>query len=257
MERLLDGGRLHSLTLISGLRRSVQTPNFHSPHCVLFQFPRGAGGKTFTNCLGFSRHSMFQRCESAQWTYDQKWDWVQAQFNEAIVKQQWRDLGMGTRVFTGCSPNNLYEWMSHDTASQLYSQLNWASDFCEITHGTQHFFILCHTAEELRFLRNSWPNSQSIKMINAHHGIICSTKPRNQSMLPQDCSLEVLCDGIEQESRLAQADFELDGSTLVSQDQFLDQLETLYNSLQFDDWNQCRPLASRYWKAWQWVTDKI
>ena len=237
--------------------RFVQTPNFNSSYCILFQFPRGAGGKTFINCLGFSRYAMFQLCESVHWTYDEKWDWVQTQFTEAVIKQQWRDLGMGTRVFTGCSPNNLYAWMSHDTAAQLYSQLNWSSDFCEVTHNTQHFFILCHTAEELQFLRNSWPNSQSIKMINAHQGVLGSTKPRNQSMLPQDCSLEVLCDGIEQESRLAQADFELDGSTLLSQDQFLDQIQTLYHSLEFNDWDQCRYLSARYWKAWQWVTDKI
>lgn len=230
-------------------------PDFDTDQCVLVMFPRGAGGKLWTNCLGFSTHALFQHSPSVDWTYEQKWQWCKQQFEHTVDSRQWSDLNMTTFSFTGTATTSFTDAWSLSTLASFYKRIQWDPSFCAITRGSKRFFITCHTADQLHFLQSQWPNATSVKMIRAREGLFSTSKPRVREFYPHECALDLFCDGIEEDEMRAQSNFTLNGSAITHQSTFLADLHRLYISLNLYDWSTAQPWCSKFYRTWDRVTD--
>jgi hypothetical protein len=205
---------------------------------IIFNFPAGAGGKMLQNCVGLSRHCVLNKAEYINWQinfpepishvfYDQKLQWILQTVPAPADVKNWLAFemdkddpcGIGLFDFRKASP------VSNPDIYALPKQNLWIT-------------LTVHNFAATKYYKSYWPTMKHVCLVN-NERFSRSNLPKKNAKLNYDSDWATLGrtpDG---------SGFEFDVDTTIHDtNKFLDQVEKLYEYLEFDDFQ--RDLISVY-----------
>ena len=205
---------------------------------IIFNFPAGAGGKMLQNCVGLSRHCVLMKLEYAQWQlaysgnidnefYQQKLNWSLQTLPTKDKINQWYRYEHGEKTLYGIdySGFNAHVPIPNAEIYQLAEHNLWSTVTVHNFGATEHY---CYY----------WPNIKYVSLINNK---IFAKK----SLFLKNPNLKFDNDWENLGHTPSGIGFKFDiDNTIYDTNKFLDQVEKLYEYLEFDDFQ--RDLISVY-----------
>ena len=205
---------------------------------IIFNFPAGAGGKMLQNCVGLSRHCVLNKVEYINWQinfsksisqafYQQKLQWILQTVPTPVDVKNWLAFemdkddpcGIGLFDFRKAQP------VSNPDVYTLAKQNLWIT-------------LTVHNFAAAEYYKSYWPTMKHVCLVN-NEQFSKSNLPKKNTEINYDSDWATLgCtpNGLGFE-------FDVD-NTIYDTNKFLDQVEKLYEYLEFDDFQ--RDLISAY-----------
>jgi hypothetical protein len=196
---------------------------------IIFNYPAGGGGKMLQNCVGLSRHCVLTKLEYALWQlthvgdfdhnfYQQKLMWVLATLPTKDEMIHWVGYELGETLLYGI---NFLEFNKHIPVpnKEIYKLADvklWSTVTVHNFGAVEHYI-------------NYWPTVKHVCLVN-NEKFSKSNLPKKNTELNYDSDWATLG---RTPSGLA-FEFDVD-NTIYNTNKFLDQVEKLYEYLEFDD----------------------
>jgi len=205
---------------------------------IIFNFPAGAGGKMLQNCVSLSKHCVLTKLEYALWQlkyvgdfdpnfYQQKLGWVLATLPTKDEMIHWLEYELGETLLYGI---NFLEFNKHIPVPN--------KEIYKLADKKLWSTVTVHNFGAVEHYINYWPNIKHVSLINNK---IFAKK----SLLLKNPNLKFDNDWENLGPAPGGVGFEFDvDNTIYDTNKFLDQVEKLYEYLEFDDFQ--RDLISAY-----------
>ena len=205
---------------------------------IIFNFPAGAGGKMLQNCVSLSRHCVLTKLEYALWQltyvggfdhnfYQQKLGWVLATLPTKDKMIHWLEYELGETLLYGI---NFLEFNKHIPVPN--------KEIYKLADKKLWSTVTVHNFGAVEHYINYWPNIKHVSLINNK---IFAKK----SLFLKNPNLKFDNDWENLGHTPSGVGFEFDvDNTIYDTNKFLDQVEKLYEYLEFDDFQ--RDLISAY-----------
>ena len=205
---------------------------------IIFNFPAGAGGKMLQNCVSLSRHCVLTKLEYALWQlkyvgdfdpnfYQQKLGWVLATLPTKDKMIHWLEYELGETLLYGI---NFLEFNKHIPVPN--------KEIYKLADKKLWSTVTVHNFGAVEHYINYWPNIKYVSLINNK---IFAKK----SLFLKNPNLKFDNDWATLGRTPIGTGFEFDvDNTIYDTNKFLDQVEKLYEYLEFDDFQ--RDLISAY-----------
>ena len=205
---------------------------------IIFNFPAGAGGKMLQNCVSLSRHCVLTKLEYALWQltyvggfdhnfYQQKLGWVLATLPTKDKMIHWLEYELGETLLYGI---NFLEFNKHIPVPN--------KEIYKLADKKLWSTVTVHNFGAVEHYINYWPNIKHVSLINNK---IFAKK----SLFLKNPNLKFDNDWENLGHTPGGVGFKFDiDNTIYDTNKFLDQVEKLYEYLEFDDFQ--RDLISAY-----------
>ena len=205
---------------------------------IIFNFPAGAGGKMLQNCVSLSRHCVLTKLEYALWQlkyvgdfdpnfYQQKLGWVLATLPTKDEMIHWLEYELGETLLYGI---NFLEFNKHIPVPN--------KEIYKLADKKLWSTVTVHNFGAVEHYINYWPNIKYVSLINNK---IFAKK----SLFLKNPNLKFDNDWENLGHTPSGIGFKFDiDNTIYDTNKFLDQVEKLYEYLEFDDFQ--RDLISVY-----------
>jgi len=209
---------------------------------IIFNFPAGGGGKMLQNCVGLSRHCALNKAEYMNWQinfpepisqifYQQKLQWILKTIPPAEQMKNWLAFEMDKEDPCGIG---LFDFrkpipVTNPDIYKLAAQEIW----CTLT---------VHNFAAAVYYKSYWPITKHVCLVNSEL-FSKNTLPKKNAELTYDSDWEKLG---RTPSGLG-FEFDID-NTIYHPNKFLDQVEKLYEYLEFDDFQP--DLISAYYSKY-------
>ena len=205
---------------------------------IIFNFPAGAGGKMLQNCVSLSRHCVLTKLEYALWQlkyvgdfdpnfYQQKLGWVLATLPTKDEMIHWLEYELGETLLYGI---NFLEFNKHIPVPN--------KEIYKLADKKLWSTVTVHNFGAVEHYINYWPNIKYVSLINNK---IFAKK----SLFLKNPNLKFDNDWENLGHTPSGIGFKFDiDNTIYDTNKFLDQVEKLYEYLEFDDFQ--RDLISAY-----------
>ena len=205
---------------------------------IIFNFPAGAGGKMLQNCVSLSRHCVLTKLEYALWQlkyvgdfdhnfYQQKLGWVLATLPTKDEMIHWVEYELGETLLYGI---NFLEFNKHIPVPN--------KEIYKLADKKLWSTVTVHNFGAVEHYINYWPNIKHVSLINNK---IFAKK----SLFLKNPNLKFDNDWENLGHTPGGVGFKFDiDNTIYDTNKFLDQVEKLYEYLEFDDFQ--RDLISAY-----------
>ena len=207
---------------------------------IIFNFPAGAGGKMLQNCVGLSRHCVLNKLEYAQWQ-------LNAKVNQSFYKQKllWILKTLPTK-------NNIHKWLSYEFGELEIYGINFLGFNKHVPIPNKVIYKLAdkklwstvtlHNFAASEHYVNYWPTVKHVSLVkNKIFG--------QKSLFLKNPDLKFDNDWATLGRTPNGLGFEFDvDNTIYNTNKFLDQVEKLYEYLEFDDFQP--DLISAYYSKY-------
>ena len=209
---------------------------------IIFNFPAGAGGKMLQNCVSLSRHCVLTKLEYALWQlkyvgdfdpnfYQQKLGWVLATLPTKDEMIHWLEYELGETLLYGI---NFLEFNKHIPVPN--------KEIYKLADKKLWSTVTVHNFGAVEHYINYWPNIKYVSLINNK---IFAKK----SLFLKNPNLKFDNDWENLGHTPSGVGFKFDiDNTIYDTNKFLDQVEKLYEYLEFDDFQ--RDLISAYYSKY-------
>ena len=209
---------------------------------IIFNFPAGAGGKMLQNCVSLSRHCVLTKLEYALWQlkyvgdfdpnfYQQKLGWVLATLPTKDEMIHWLEYELGETLLYGI---NFLEFNKHIPVPN--------KEIYKLADKKLWSTVTVHNFGAVEHYINYWPNIKYVSLINNK---IFAKK----SLFLKNPNLKFDNDWENLGHTPSGIGFKFDiDNTIYDTNKFLDQVEKLYEYLEFDDFQ--RDLISAYYSKY-------
>ena len=209
---------------------------------IIFNFPAGAGGKMLQNCVSLSRHCVLTKLEYALWQlkyvgdfdpnfYQQKLGWVLATLPTKDEMIHWLEYELGETLLYGI---NFLEFNKHIPVPN--------KEIYKLADKKLWSTVTVHNFGAVEHYINYWPNIKYVSLINNK---IFAKK----SLFLKNPNLTFDSDWENLGHTPSGVGFKFDiDNTIYDTNKFLDQVEKLYEYLEFDDFQ--RDLISAYYSKY-------
>ena len=209
---------------------------------IIFNFPAGAGGKMLQNCVSLSRHCVLTKLEYALWQlkyvgdfdpnfYQQKLGWVLETLPTKDEMIHWVGYELGETLLYGI---NFLEFNKHIPVPN--------KEIYKLADKKLWSTVTVHNFGAVEHYINYWPNIKYVSLINNK---IFAKK----SLFLKNPNLKFDNDWENLGHTPSGIGFKFDiDNTIYDTNKFLDQVEKLYEYLEFDDFQ--RDLISAYYSKY-------
>ena len=209
---------------------------------IIFNFPAGAGGKMLQNCVSLSKHCVLTKLEYALWQltyvgdfdhnfYQQKLGWVLATLPTKDEMINWLGYELGETLLYGI---NFLEFNKHIPVPN--------KEIYKLADKKLWSTVTVHNFGAVEHYINYWPNIKYVSLINNK---IFAKK----SLFLKNPNLKFDNDWENLGHTPSGVGFKFDiDNTIYDTNKFLDQVEKLYEYLEFDDFQ--RDLISAYYSKY-------
>ena len=209
---------------------------------IIFNFPAGGGGKMLQNCVSLSRHCVLTKLEYALWQlkyvgdfdpnfYQQKLGWVLATLPTKDKMIHWLEYELGETLLYGI---NFLEFNKHIPVPN--------KEIYKLADKKLWSTVTVHNFGAVEHYINYWPNIKHVSLINNK---IFAKK----SLFLKNPNLTFDSDWENLGHTPSGVGFKFDiDNTIYDTNKFLDQVEKLYEYLEFDDFQ--RDLISAYYSKY-------
>ena len=205
---------------------------------IIFNFPAGAGGKMLQNCVSLSRHCVLTKLEYALWQLKYVGD-----FDHNFYQQK-----LGWVLETLPTKDEMIHWVGYELGETLLYGINFLEFNKHIPVPNKEIYKLAdkklwstvtvHNFGAVEHYINYWPNIKYVSLINNK---IFAKK----SLFLKNPNLKFDNDWENLGHTPSGIGFKFDiDNTIYDTNKFLDQVEKLYEYLEFDDFQ--RDLISAY-----------
>jgi hypothetical protein len=194
---------------------------------IIFNFPAGAGGKMLQNCVGLSRHCVLSKLEYAQWQ-------LNIEVNQSFYKQKllWILKTLPTK-------NNIYRWLSYEFSELEIYGINFLGFNKHVPIPNKVMYKLAdkklwstvtvHNFGAVEHYVNYWP-------IVKHVSLVKNQIFGQKSLSLKNPALKFDNDWVTSGYTPNGLSFEFDvDNTIYDTNKFVDQVEKLYEYLEFND----------------------
>ena len=205
---------------------------------IIFNFPAGAGGKMLQNCVSLSRHCVLTKLEYALWQlkyvgdfdpnfYQQKLGWVLATLPTKDEMIHWVGYELGETLLYGI---NFLEFNKHIPVPN--------KEIYKLADKKLWSTVTVHNFGAVEHYINYWPNIKHVSLINNKIFAKKSLFLKNPNL-----KFDNAWENLGHTPSGVGFKFDID-NTIYDTNKFLDQVEKLYEYLEFDDFQ--RDLISAY-----------
>ena len=209
---------------------------------IIFNFPAGAGGKMLQNCVSLSRHCVLTKLEYALWQLKYVGD-----FDHNFYQQK-----LGWVLETLPTKDEMIHWVGYELGETLLYGINFLEFNKHIPVPNKEIYKLAdkklwstvtvHNFGAVEHYINYWPNIKYVSLINNK---IFAKK----SLFLKNPNLKFDNDWENLGHTPSGIGFKFDiDNTIYDTNKFLDQVEKLYEYLEFDDFQ--RDLISAYYSKY-------
>ena len=205
---------------------------------VVFNFSAGGGGKMLQNCLGLSRHCVLSNADYIRWQLE-----YQGAPDPAYYRQKLEWI-----LHTVPAADQMHNWLAYEIDKDNPVGFNFMGyrDGVKITN--QDYYTLAaqglwatavtHNYEYSRYFDQYWPTVRHVSLVN------CEQFARH-SLAVKNVNLEYDTDWNTLGRTPPELCFNFDvDNTIRNSDKFLNQVQDLYEYLEFDDFQ--RSLVAEY-----------
>lgn len=212
----------------------------------LISYPAGSGGKCVANCLGLSSHATIMHHILGYGTAQQKFDYFIEKFNLAKRTNKWTDLELGSITFVGHTLD-FNDTFTPEELVSVYDELTVHPEFTKLLKGPKDIFIIAHSASASLAYKKIYNCNKVIRFINTVDMVYRRPNYSNGSSCMEKETYKLLCESSDKKI----GDFiSWDCKWFNNKIIFLDQIEKLYEKLEYTDFDSAKPFISDYYSLW-------